>query len=93
MNSFEKERIESVIIDLGTWLTEEWKEKVKEHQVPFLKKELEKDETLLILSGGHTNPLFPSISEALLKFKLLISEGIPAYKIFLEETSIRTTQN
>lgn len=89
----ESHRVNRVIIDLGTWLTEEFKEKVITYQLPFLQKELEKNNTLIILSGGHTNLLFPFVSEALLKLKFLAFEGITTDKIFLEDESIRTTQN
>ena len=83
----------SVILDLGTWLKEDYVPKFKLIQEPFFKKELENPDTILILSGGHTNPLLPYISEAEYKLKLLISDGFSAQRIFVENRAIRTTQN
>jgi len=78
---------------LGTFLNSKGKEVVKEIQAPWLKKETESGEVVIILTGGYTNPTKPWISEAEEKKSHLIEFGIIPINFFLEERSIRTTQN
>ncbi len=82
-----------VIVDLGVWLNDEYLEKIKRYQLPFLKRELEDPTTILILAGGHTNPEKPFISEAMAKQRFLLLENLPGERILLENQSIRTTHN
>ena len=83
--------VRRIIVDLGAGFT--FDNIIRLIQEPFLKEKLKDPDTILILSGGYTNPAFPYMSEAEYKLKLLVADGLPPEKIFTEDRSIRTTQN
>ena len=83
--------VRRIIVDLGAGFG--FNDIVRSIQEPFLRAQLKGPDTILILSGGYTNPAFPYMSEAEYKLKLLVADGLPPEKIFTEDRSIRTTQN
>jgi len=82
-----------LVVILGTYRNSKYDEIARNSLLPWLKGKKKKENTAIIVSGGYTNPATCLLSEAEDIVKLLLEEGIPQEKLFMELGAITTRQN
>jgi len=84
----------TVIVILGFHLKGDYPEKLEKQLIPFLKnKKQKKEDWILVITGGHTDPYYPRQSEAMVILNFLMEKMIYPEAIYLETQSITTFQN